>query len=110
MFERLIQFAIEQRIVVMLAVLLMAGLGIASYQKLPIDAVPDITNIQVQINTSAPGFSPLETEQRITYAIETSMAGLPGLQQARVFCLRSSLPADAVRQASSVFGLPTSDL
>ncbi len=51
MFERLIKFAIEQRIVVMLAVLLMAGLGIASYQKLPIDAVPDITNVQVQINT-----------------------------------------------------------
>lgn len=83
MFERLIQFAIEQRIVVMLAVLLMAGLGIASYQKLPIDAIPDITNVQVQINTSAPGFSPLETEQRITYSIETSMAGLPGLQQTR---------------------------
>lgn len=83
MFERLIQFAIEQRIVVMLAVLLMAGLGIASYQKLPIDAVPDITNVQVQINTSAPGFSPLETEQRITFAIETNMAGLPGLQQTR---------------------------
>ena len=83
MFERLIQFAIEQRIVVMLAVLLMAGLGIASYQKLPIDAVPDITNVQVQINTAAPGFSPLETEQRITYSIETSMAGLPGLQQTR---------------------------
>jgi cobalt-zinc-cadmium resistance protein CzcA len=51
MFERLIQFAIEQRIIVLLAVLLMAGLGIASYQKLPIDAVPDITNVQVQINT-----------------------------------------------------------
>ena len=48
MFERLIQFAIEQRIIVLLAVLLMAGVGIASYQKLPIDAVPDITNVQVQ--------------------------------------------------------------
>lgn len=67
MFERLIQFAIEQRIIVLLAVLLMAGLGIASYQKLPIDAVPDITNVQVQINTGAAGFSPLETEQRITF-------------------------------------------
>jgi cobalt-zinc-cadmium resistance protein CzcA len=83
MFERLIQFAIEQRIVVMLTVLLMAGLGIASYQKLPIDAVPDITNVQVQINASAPGFSPLETEQRITYSVETTMAGLPGLKQTR---------------------------
>ena len=97
MFERLIQFAIEQRIVVMLAVLLMAGLGIASYQKLPIDAVPDITNIQVQINTSAPGFSPLETEQRITYAIETSMAGLPGLQQTR------SLSRSGLSQVTVIF-------
>ena len=67
MFERLIQFAIEQRIIVLLAVLLMAGVGIASYQKLPIDAVPDITNVQVQINSAAAGFSPLETEQRITF-------------------------------------------
>ena len=81
MFERIIQFAIEQRIIVLLAVLLMAGVGIASYQKLPIDAVPDITNVQVQINSAAPGFSPLETEQRITFPIETAMAGLPGLQQ-----------------------------
>ena len=97
MFERLIQFAIEKRIVVMLAVLLMAGLGIASYQKLPIDAVPDITNIQVQINTSAPGFSPLETEQRITYAIETSMAGLPGLQQTR------SLSRSGLSQVTVIF-------
>ena len=55
MFERIIRFAIEQRIVVMIAVLIMAGIGIYSYQKLPIDAVPDITNVQVQINASAPG-------------------------------------------------------
>ncbi|ARD14299.1 CusA/CzcA family heavy metal efflux RND transporter [Pseudomonas savastanoi] len=97
MFERLIQFAIEQRIVVMLAVLLMAGLGIASHQKLPIDAVPDITNVQVQINTSAPGFSPLETEQRITFAIETNMAGLPGLQQTR------SLSRSGLSQVTVIF-------
>ncbi|RZI54796.1 MAG: CusA/CzcA family heavy metal efflux RND transporter [Pseudomonas sp.] len=97
MFERLIKFAIEQRIVVMLAVLLMAGLGIASYQKLPIDAVPDITNVQVQINTSAPGFSPLETEQRITFSIETSMAGLPGLQQTR------SLSRSGLSQVTVIF-------
>ncbi|MFS2123547.1 CusA/CzcA family heavy metal efflux RND transporter [Pseudomonas sp. Pseusp97] len=83
MFERLIRFAIEQRYLVLLAVLGMAGLGIASYQKLPIDAVPDITNVQVQVNTSAPGFTPLETEQRVTYPVETAMAGLPGLQQTR---------------------------
>lgn len=77
MFERIIQFAIEQRWLVLLAVLGMAGVGIGSYQKLSIDAVPDITNVQVQINTAAPGYSPLEVEQRITYPVETVMAGLP---------------------------------
>ncbi|KAA6123082.1 CusA/CzcA family heavy metal efflux RND transporter [Cupriavidus cauae] len=83
MFERVIRFAIVQRWLVLLAVLGMAVLGALSYTRLPIDAVPDITNVQVQINTSAPGYSPLETEQRITYPIETAMAGLPGLEQTR---------------------------
>ncbi|UCR82738.1 efflux RND transporter permease subunit [Pseudomonas chlororaphis] len=83
MFERIIQFAIEQRIIVLLAVLLMAAVGVGSYQKLPIDAVPDITNVQVQVNASMPGYSPLETEQRITYPVEVAMAGLPGLEQTR---------------------------
>ncbi|MGE8408240.1 MAG: CusA/CzcA family heavy metal efflux RND transporter [Pseudomonas sp.] len=97
MFERIIQFAIEQRLIVLLGVLLMAGLGLASYQKLPIDAVPDITNVQVQINTSADGFSPLETEQRITFAIETAMAGLPGLEQTR------SLSRSGLSQVTVIF-------
>ncbi|QNN58848.1 CusA/CzcA family heavy metal efflux RND transporter [Diaphorobacter ruginosibacter] len=83
MFERIIRFAIEQRWLVLLAVFAMAALGVFSYQKLAIDAVPDITNVQVQINTQAPGYSPLETEQRITYPIETVMAGLPNLEQTR---------------------------
>jgi heavy metal efflux system protein len=83
MFERVIRFSIEQRWLILLAVLGMAALGVFSYQKLPIDAVPDITNVQVQINTAAPGYSPLEAEQRVTYPIETVMAGLPGLQQTR---------------------------
>ncbi|REE87605.1 CusA/CzcA family heavy metal efflux RND transporter [Cupriavidus plantarum] len=83
MFERLIRFAIEQRWLVLLAVLGMALLGGYNYTRLPIDAVPDITNVQVQINTHAPGYSPLETEQRITYPLETVMTGLPGLVQTR---------------------------
>ncbi|WP_036300358.1 efflux RND transporter permease subunit [Methylotenera sp. L2L1] len=83
MFEKLIRFSIDQRWLVMLIALGIAVLGIFSYQKLPIDAVPDITNIQVQINTSVPGYAPLETEQRITYPIETAMAGLPRLEQTR---------------------------
>jgi len=83
MFERIIRFAIDNRWLMMLAVLGMAALGVFSYQRLSIDAVPDITNVQVQINTQAPGYSPLETEQRVTFPIETVMAGLPGLQQTR---------------------------
>lgn len=83
MFEKIIRFAIEQRWLTLTMVLAIAVLGMFSYQKLPIDAVPDITNIQVQINTSAPGYAPLETEQRITYPIETVMAGIPKLEQTR---------------------------
>ncbi|MDP2784418.1 MAG: CusA/CzcA family heavy metal efflux RND transporter [Sulfurimicrobium sp.] len=83
MFEKIIRFAIDQRWMVLLMTLAMAALGVFSYQNLPIDAVPDITNVQVQINTAVPGYSPLEAEQRITFPIETVMAGLPGLQQTR---------------------------
>lgn len=83
MFEKIIRFAIDQQWLTLMMVLAIAVLGVFSYQKLPIDAVPDITNIQVQINTTAPGYAPLETEQRITYPIETVMAGLPKLEQTR---------------------------
>lgn len=83
MFERVIRFSIEQRWIVMLGVLGMIALGVFSYQKLPIDAVPDITNVQVQINTAAPGLSPLEVEQRVTYPVETVMSGLPSLEEVR---------------------------
>ncbi len=83
MFEKLIRFSIDQRWLVMLLAMGMAVLGVFSYQQLPIDAVPDITNVQVQINTTAPGYAPLEVEQRITYPIETLMAGMPKLEQTR---------------------------
>jgi cobalt-zinc-cadmium resistance protein CzcA len=83
MFERIIRFCIEQRWLVMLVVAAMAAMGVYSYTKLPIDAVVDISNVQVVINTPAAGYSPLETEQRVTYPVETVMAGLPGLQETR---------------------------
>ncbi|MDI1260882.1 CusA/CzcA family heavy metal efflux RND transporter [Aquabacterium sp.] len=83
MFERTLRFSIAQRWWVLLATLAMAALGVFSYQKLPIDAVPDITNVQVQVNTEASGYSPLEAEQRVTFPIETTMAGLPGLKEVR---------------------------
>ncbi|MDP1979930.1 efflux RND transporter permease subunit [Undibacterium sp.] len=83
MFEKIIQFSIAHRWLVIMLTLALAALGIFSYQRLPIDAVPDITNVQVQVNTAAPGYSPLEAEQRISFPIETVMAGLPNLQQTR---------------------------
>ena len=67
----------------MFATLAMAAFGAFSYTRLPIDAVPDITNVQVQVNTEAPGYSPLEAEQRVTYLVETAMAGLPRLEETR---------------------------
>jgi cobalt-zinc-cadmium resistance protein CzcA len=67
----------------MMATLVMALVGVYHSRSLPIDAVPDITNVQVQVNTEAPGFSPLEAEQRITFPVETAMAGLPRLSGTR---------------------------
>ncbi|MBS0587003.1 MAG: CusA/CzcA family heavy metal efflux RND transporter [Proteobacteria bacterium] len=83
MFERILKTSIYQHGLVLLAVLAMAAFGMYNYLKLPIDAVPDITNVQVQINTTAPGYSPLEAEQRITFPIEMAMSGLPDLEYTR---------------------------
>lgn len=83
LFERIIQFSIQNAIWVLLFVCTWIAVGIYSYQKLPIDAVPDITNTQVQINTQAKGFTALEVEQRITYPIENAMAGIPNLELTR---------------------------
>src|SRR5215217_5466139 len=83
MYQQLIAAVIARRWLVVSVVLCLAALGIHSYQKLPIDAVPDITNVQVQINVPAPGYSPVEVEQRITFPIETVMSGLPKLEQTR---------------------------
>ncbi len=83
MLSKLIQFSIRHRWLVILGTLAVAALGVYNFNRLPIDAVPDITNVQVQINTSAPGYSPFETEQRITYPVETAMAGIPFLENTR---------------------------
>ena len=83
MLDRLIDAAVRGRWLVLLAVMVMAALGIYNYFRLPIDAVPDITNVQVQINTAAPGYSPLEAEQRVSFAVENAMAGLPKLSYTR---------------------------
>lgn len=83
MLARTIGFSIRQRWFVLAVVALLCVIGVWSATKLPIDAVPDITNVQVQINTEAEGYSPLESEQRITFPIETAIAGVPGLSYTR---------------------------
>ena len=79
----IVRFSIRHRWLMLVLTLAMAGVGAWSFSHLPIDATPDITNVQVQINTQAPGYSPLESEQRITYPIETALAGLPRLDYTR---------------------------
>jgi cobalt-zinc-cadmium resistance protein CzcA len=83
MLDRIIALSIRFRWIVLALVIVSSIVGVWSFQRLPIDATPDITNVQVQINTEAPGFSPLEAEQRITFPIETAIAGLPGLEYTR---------------------------
>ncbi|MGD9602382.1 MAG: efflux RND transporter permease subunit [Gammaproteobacteria bacterium] len=83
MFDTLLRFCLSHRWLVLVTTLGVAVLGVYSYQHLPIDAVPDITNVQVQINTEAPGYSPLEVEQRVTFPLESVLAGLPRLDSTR---------------------------
>jgi cobalt-zinc-cadmium resistance protein CzcA len=95
--DRIIHLAIRHRWIVLAGVLLLAGVGVWNFQRLPIDATPDITNVQVQINTEAEGYSPLEAEQRLTFPIETALAGLPGLDYTR------SISRYGLSQVTAVF-------
>jgi cobalt-zinc-cadmium resistance protein CzcA len=95
--ERILNAAIARRGLVILATLLVSALGVWSFTRLPIDAVPDITNVQVIVNVEAPGYTPLEAEQRITVPLETAMAGLPRLSYTR------SLSRYGLAQATVVF-------
>lgn len=97
MIEFILKFAINRRWLVLCSSLLIIVVGLFSYQKLSIDAVPDITNVQVQINTQAVGYSPLESEQRITFIVETALAGLPNLAYTR------SLSRYGLSQVTAVF-------
>ena len=83
MIARIVSFCVQHRWLVLLTAAFVAALGVYNFMRLPIDAVPDITNVQVQINTSAPGYSPVEVEQRVTFPLETAMGGLPGLDYTR---------------------------
>ncbi len=81
--ERLIRFSIAHRGLMLVLTLALAAVGVWSFRHLPIDVTPDITNVQVQINTEAPGHSPLEVEQRVSFPVETAMVGLPALESTR---------------------------
>jgi cobalt-zinc-cadmium resistance protein CzcA len=97
MLSRIVEFSLQQRWIILAATLVVCALGIYNYQRLPIDAVPDITNVQVQINTEAPGYSPLEAEQRVTFTIENALAGLPHLEYTR------SISRYGLSQVTAVF-------
>src|SRR5512135_1262397 len=79
MLERLMALSLRNRLIVGLAILVIAGLGVYAVRTIPIDAFPDVTNIQVEVVSTSPGMSPLEIEQFVTYPLENSMRGLPGL-------------------------------
>lgn len=83
MIDRLLQFSIRHRWLVILLVMVAAGIGAYDFTRLPIDAVPDITNTQVQINTGVTGMSPVEIEKQITFPIEWAMQGIPQVEQIR---------------------------
>jgi cobalt-zinc-cadmium resistance protein CzcA len=83
MINAILRLSVERRFLMLSLILVLVGVGVWSFQRLPIDAVPDITNVQVQINTEAQGYSPLEAEQRITFPVETALYGLPNLSYTR---------------------------
>lgn len=83
MINALINFSIKQRVLILLMVVILIGAGIYSFQRLPIDAVPDVTNVQVQVLTAAPSLAPLEVERQITFPIEVTMSGLPDIEEIR---------------------------
>ena len=83
MIQAILRFSIQQRVFVVIAAVLLIGIGIYNATLLPIDAVPDVTNKQVQINTVAPALGPEEVERQITFPLELALAGLPHLQETR---------------------------
>ncbi|TXN83156.1 CusA/CzcA family heavy metal efflux RND transporter [Methylobacterium sp. WL8] len=101
MISKILDFSVHQRWLVVLLSLLAAGFGVFSLTKLPIDAVPDITNNQVQINTTAPSLSPVDIEKQVTYPVETALAGIKGLEYTR------SLSRNGFSQVTAVFSEAT---
>ena len=97
MIEKILRLSLQYPFAVIIFTTVVAAYGIFSFSRLPIDAVPDITNNQVQINTTLPGFSPTQVEKQITYVIENALAGIPGLQMTR------SISRNAFSQVTAIF-------
>jgi cobalt-zinc-cadmium resistance protein CzcA len=97
MLDRILSYSLKHRWLMLALVIGVSLLGIYNYERLPIDAVPDITNVQVQINTQAPGYSPVEAEQRITYLVENALIGIPRLDYTR------SISRYGLSQVTAVF-------
>jgi len=83
MLDKILQFALTQRLLVILATAILIGSGLWAMNKLPVDAFPDVTNVQVQILTQAGGMAPTEVEKLVTFPVETTMGGLPKLKEVR---------------------------
>lgn len=97
MIDRILSFAVHRRYVVIALTAIVIGIGAFALSRLPIDAVPDITNKQVQVNSIAPSLSPVEIEKRVTYPIENALAGIPGLESTR------SLSRNGFSQVTAIF-------
>ena len=97
MLDRILSYCLKHRWLMLTLVVAVSVLGIYNYSRLPIDAVPDITNVQVQINTITPGYSPVEAEQRVTYLVETALTGIPRLDYTR------SISRYGLSQVTAVF-------
>ena len=97
MLDKILEYSLRHHWLMLALVVGSAALGIYNYDRLSIDAVPDITNVQVQINTVAAGYSPVETEQRITFPVENALTGLPRLDYTR------SISRYGLSQVTAVF-------
>ena len=96
MLNAIIESSLRNRFLVIVGTLLVAGLGVYSALHLPIDAVPDLTNIQVQVITEAPALSPLEVESLLSFPVEGAMSGLPNVEEIRSISLLTQMPIEMI--------------
>ena len=105
MIEKILHFSLSHRVLIVMLTLVASVYGLFSLSKLPIDAVPDITNNQVAINIAVPALSPFEVEKQVTYPIETAMAGIPGLSYTRSLSRNATAAVRFTRTRYSAAGV-----